>query len=329
MYQVYMGFLGGVDVSKSVILGIIGVVIIAIAVGFSVMKDPVDAPVAKKPETPPPAEAQAETIIPPTFDVVRVNPEGNAVMAGRAHPMSTVEILDDEAVFGQVTTDRHGEWVFVPENLLEPGERHLGLRMLREGHDPVLSEHIVILVVPERSANSDGALALKVRRDGTGNSEVLQKPGISDVFGVDAIDYGDGQLSISGHATPGKSVHLYIDNRFIGKTTADEAKGLWRLSPENDIAPGTYTLRADMVDDQAKVIARREMPFQRAAPEDTQNLKPGTFAVVQPGNSLWRLARKTYGDGVRYHLIFEANRDQIQTPDMIYPGQVFRLPDNQ
>jgi len=315
-------------VSKSVIIGIIGAVAIGAAVGLSIMKSAPDAPPPSAQSPQAQTEAQVQDIIPPTFDVVRVNPEGNAVMAGRAHPKSTVEVLDGENVFGSITTDQHGEWVFVPENLLEPGERRLGLRMLLDGHEPILSEHVVILVVPERDKISDGALAIKVRRDGTGNSEVLQKPGQADVFGVDAIDYGDGGLSISGHAEPQKSVHLYIDNRFIGKTTADDDKGLWRLTPENDIAPGTYTLRADMVDQDGQVLARRELPFQRAEPADTKNLKPGTFAVVQPGNSLWRLARRTYGKGVRYHLIFEANRDQIQTPDMIYPGQVFRLPGN-
>jgi len=317
---------------KSVIIGIFGALIVGAAVGLSIYLGKPDIAPPPESKAPPPVaepQAQVQKIILPTFDVVRVNPEGNAVMAGRAHPGSTIEVLDGESVFGTVSTDQHGEWVFVPENLLEPGERRLGLRMLMDGHDPVLSEHVVILMVPERSSGSEGALAVKVRRDGTGNSEVLQKPGPADVFGVDAIDYGDGQLSISGHAEPGRSVHLYIDNRFMGRTEADADKGLWRLTPKNDIAPGTYTLRADMVDKDGQVLARREMPFQRAEPAETKNLKPGTFAVVQPGNSLWRLARKTYGKGIRYHLIFEANRDQIQTPDMIYPGQVFRLPSKQ
>ena len=316
---------------KSVVIGGIGAVIVAVAVGLSVILgggDPqTPEPTARK-ATPAPT-SQVQDIVPPTFDVVRVNPEGNAVMAGRANPRSTVEVLDGDAVFGTVTTDPRGEWVFVPEHLLEPGERRLGLRMLMDGHDPVLSEHVVILVVPERSAGGAGALALKVRRDGTGRSEVLQKPGPAETFGVDSVDYGAGQLTISGHAEPDKAVHLYIDNRFIGRTQSDADKGLWSLTPEADIAPGTYTLRADMVDAKGEVLARRELPFQRAELKDTENLKPGTFAVVQPGNSLWRLARRTYGKGTRYSTIYEANRDLIQNPDLIYPGQVFRLPGNQ
>jgi hypothetical protein len=312
---------------KSVIIGVLGAIAVAIAVGLSIMLSGEDAPApqdqAKASQAAP--TQQAETIIPPTFDVVRVNPEGNAVMAGRANPGSTVEILDGDAVFGTVQTDAHGEWVFVPEHLLEPGERRLGLRMLMDGQDPMLSEHVVILVVPDRASGSQGALALKVRRDGTGSSEVLQKPGAEDLFGVDAVDYGGGQLSISGHGDAGRDVHLYIDNRFIGNAPTDE-KGKWSLTPQTDIAPGTYTLRADMVDEKGRVLARREMPFQRAEPVDTSTLQPGTFVVVQPGNSLWRLARRAYGEGVRYQIIYEANQEQIHTPDLIYPGQVFRLP---
>lgn len=315
---------------KSVMIGVIGAVAVAVAVALSIMLGDGELPTPQQKTTPAqnaPAE-QIESIIPPTFDVVRVNPEGNAVMAGRAHPGSKVEVLDGDNVFGTVLADPRGEWVFVPEHLLEPGERRLGLRMLMDGHDPVLSDHVVILVVPDRASGSQGALALKVRRDGTGPSEVLQKPGSEDAFGVDVVDYGGGQLTIGGHGEAGKDVHLYIDNRFIGRTTTDD-KRKWSLTPEADIAPGTYTLRADMVGKDGQVLARREMPFQRAEPADTENLAPGSFIVVQPGNSLWRLARKSYGEGMRYHLIYEANREQIKTPDLIYPGQVFRLPGEQ
>ncbi len=51
-----------------------------------------------------------------------------------------------------------------------------------------------------------------------------------------------------------------------------------------------------------------------------------TTVVVQPGNSLWRIARRSYGSGWDYTVIYEANREQIRNPDLIYPGQVFALP---
>jgi nucleoid-associated protein YgaU len=72
------------------------------------------------------------------------------------------------------------------------------------------------------------------------------------------------------------------------------------------------------------VAARIELPFQR------DQLPAGSVAegrvVVQPGNNLWRLARSAYGRGIRYTVIFQANRDQIRNPNLIFPGQVFTIP---
>ena len=64
---------------------------------------------------------------------------------------------------------------------------------------------------------------------------------------------------------------------------------------------------------------RVESPFQRS---ETVVLADDQSFVVQPGNSLWRIARRSYGEGLRYTVIYEANKDQIRDPDRIYPGQV-------
>jgi nucleoid-associated protein YgaU len=83
-------------------------------------------------------------------------------------------------------------------------------------------------------------------------------------------------------------------------------------------------MRVDHVGAGEKTLARVELPFLRAAA--LAGLPDGQVALVQPGNSLWRLARKTYGSGLRYTEIYEANKGQIRDPDLIYPGQVFVLP---
>ena len=170
-------------------------------------------------------------------------------------------------------------------------------------------------------------LALKVPRSGTGPTKVLQKPSPAHqtfVLTVDAVDYDDaGRLTISGQAPSKALVQLYLDSRFIGRGSAD-GEGTWSLRPETPVAPGRYTLRADQVNADGKVLARLSLPFSRAA--FLTSMESGTFVVVQPGNSLWRLARRTYGDGFGYTVIYEANREQIKDPDLIFPGQVFALP---
>ena len=91
------------------------------------------------------------------------------------------------------------------------------------------------------------------------------------------------------------------------------------------VLPGEHRLRVDEAAPDGKVAGRAEYAFVREA--------AGRWAVAggrrggRPvRNSLWRLARRTYGEGTRYTLILEANRMQIKDPDLIYPGQVFDLP---
>jgi nucleoid-associated protein YgaU len=52
-----------------------------------------------------------------------------------------------------------------------------------------------------------------------------------------------------------------------------------------------------------------------------------TSVIIRRGDTLWQIARRVYGKGVRYTTIYLANEDKIRDPDMIEPGQVFGLPD--
>lgn len=291
------------------------------------------APVAPTAQPAPAQPATPQTAALPSFDVVRVNPNGDAVIAGRAVPGSIVIITDNGKPIGEVRADARGEWVFVPAKPLEAGNRELSLEMRVPGQPPVLSDHIVALVVPERDKDVAGrpatagqALALRIPRDGRGPSQVLQKPTLEAAvgFAIDAVDYDDkGGVSISGRGTPKSIVRLYLDGRFLGSAEVG-ADGRWLFLPRTPIAPGTYSLRADQSGEGDKVTARAEIPFTRA--EVGPDLVPGSFVVVQPGNSLWRLARRTYGHGMQFTFIFEANKDQIRDPDLIFPGQIFQLP---
>jgi hypothetical protein len=141
---------------------------------------------------------------------------------------------------------------------------------------------------------------------------------------VDAVDYAEGgDVQFAGRANPGGSVRLYLDNRHIGDAQAD-SEGRWNLRPADPIPPGVFDLRADRVDTAGRVTGRVQMPFQRSEAPPAA-LREGTV-VVQPGQNLWRIARQTYGRGVRFSVIYAANRDVIRDPNMIFPGQVFALP---
>ena len=53
----------------------------------------------------------------------------------------------------------------------------------------------------------------------------------------------------------------------------------------------------------------------------------GRSYTVQKGDSLSKIAKREYNDAQQWHRIYEANRDTIKDPDLIYPGQVVRIPE--
>lgn len=63
-----------------------------------------------------------------------------------------------------------------------------------------------------------------------------------------------------------------------------------------------------------------------ATPQQPEPVQPGNTYTVQKGDSLWRIAQRFYGDGRKYAVLFEANRDQIKNPNAIYVGQILTVP---
>lgn len=61
---------------------------------------------------------------------------------------------------------------------------------------------------------------------------------------------------------------------------------------------------------------------------DAQRFAAGK-AIIRRGDNLWTIARRVYGEGIKYTTIYEANTGQIRDPHRIYPGQVFDLPTGQ
>lgn len=170
--------------------------------------------------------------------------------------------------------------------------------------------------------------------------KVLQTGGDTPTeVSVGAITYGaDGAVNLSGTGVPGNFVRLYLDNGLIATVPVSE-NGTWELSSDA-IAAGTYTLRADEVDANGTVVSRFETPFKReaaadliaAAPAPAEDAAdaPATTQVsavtIQPGFTLWGIARESYGDGMLFVKVYEANKSLIRDPDLIYPGQVFEVP---
>jgi nucleoid-associated protein YgaU len=282
------------------------------------------------PAVPPAGAAQAG----PSFDIVRINPQGEAVMAGRAAPGAEVTIRGAGREIGRTRADAQGSWVILPSGPLEPGARELTLSARDPDGRETQGQGSVLLVVPERSpttvAQAAPPLAVLTGRDAA--SRLLQSPPPGDEagtapgakrLGLGVVDYDErGDVRVSGTAPPGAAVRLYVDDRPAGDAVAD-ADGRWVLTPTG-VAPGPHQLRLDQLTRSGKVAARMEVAFRREA-QAAGGIGEGRV-VVQHGQNLWQLARHAYGSGLRYTVIFEANRAQIRDPQRIYPGQTFAVP---
>ncbi|MBF0332807.1 MAG: LysM peptidoglycan-binding domain-containing protein [Alphaproteobacteria bacterium] len=285
-----------------------------------------DAPPVAAAPAPPPAEAAAAPKpAGPSFDVVRINPTGDAVMAGRAAPGAEVIILDGGREIGRVRADGRGEWVFVPDKPLPPGARELTLTARAADGVETAGVAPVVLVVPDsRQAAQPEQPVLAVQLD-EGGARVLQGPGETLGPGELAITIASqnagGKITVAGRAAAGGTVHLYLDGQFLGRAQANR-KGEWRLRPSAQAQPGTHALRADQVAEGGKVTARVETTLEIG---HTAVAGIGEV-VVQAGQSLWTIATQAYGNGFDYHLIYQANREQIRDPNVIHPGQVFVVP---
>ena len=281
---------------------------------------------------PPPAAAPAPT---PTFDVVRVSPQGNAIIAGRAEPGAEIIVRDGDQELARTRADRRGEFVAIPNAPLAEGGRELTLGARGSTGPEIKSEERVVFAIPapppsaaapQISPVSPPVTALLVPN--TGTPRILQDPrptASTPAVTLDTVDYDDqGAIRFTGNAPPaGAPLRLYVDNAPAGDATSDAA-GRWTLTPPATVAPGVHTLRVDRLDTSGRVMARVELPFQRAALPASD--LAGGRVVVQPGQNLWRLARSAYGRGTQYTVIYLANRDQIRDPNRIYPGQAFAVP---
>jgi nucleoid-associated protein YgaU len=155
-------------------------------------------------------------------------------------------------------------------------------------------------------------------------------PEVMDEVALDAISYDDaGEVQLTGRAPAEGFVRVYVDNRPIA-TVPVGSDGGWQ-SPLPAVLAGDYTLRLDQIGADGSVTSRLETPFRKettAALEGAPRDASGAItATVVPGSTLWGIALGKYGHGIEYVRVFEANRDKIRNPDLIYPGQVFDLPE--
>ena len=217
--------------------------------------------VAATPAVSPRAPDTDESV--PDFDIARIEPNGDAVIAGRAAPGAIVELLRNGEPHDRAVADQSGQFVMVPPRL-PPGNYELTLRSRQPDGKQATSKQSVVV-------------ALAAVESGTGTVRSRAKMPLNVPETVEA-----------------------------NRSVLDQAV----VSSQTDQLPHATA---------AALLSDRGPPSAVVVPKMATT-------VVSPGDSLWRISRVTYGAGMRYALVYKANRDHIRDPNRIYPGQIFVLP---
>jgi nucleoid-associated protein YgaU len=263
------------------------------------------------PAPPPPPVAAAAAVVEPQFDVVRVDPQGNTVIAGRAAPGAVVTVKTGNTIIGKVTADATGAFALAPDAPLPPGAQELTLAETLPGGKTITGDSSASVDVP--TANTAPLAVLS----GPNGSKVLSGQGpAAGTLGLGTVDYdANGHAIFSGTAKPGDTVTLSLNNTQIGEAVAG-SDGHWSLAakvPQND---GTLSVADGSLPPATAPFALETLPDALA----------DGHVVIAPGQNLWLIARHVYGHGNMYTLIYNANASQIHDPNLIFPGQAFALP---
>lgn len=299
-----------------------------------------------------------------TFDVVRVEPSGDMVVAGRCAANCTVELLANGAPHAAATADAAGQWAMTPAPL-PPGDYQLSLRTRGQDGEEAVSRQSLTVSVPRPPSKE----VVVVLNEPDAPARILQKPAPAVVAGasaeaeakpdagapdtalaIAAVETESGRFYAQGAGPKGARLRLYLNNVPVASATIG-GDGRWSLRVDQGLSPGAYTVRADQLDAaSARVIARVETAFtyspevastagatalpsepqaggsENAASAANPIVASLDTAQVKRGDSLWRISRSVYGRGMRYTVIYKANDGQIRNPNRIYPGQVLVVP---
>ena len=107
-----------------------------------------------------------------------------------------------------------------------------------------------------------------------------------------------------------------------------EGMGLNTAGLSIDVEGDVVKVSGEAVDQETKekIIMAVGNADGVAAVEDNAGGSDPKFHEVKKGDTLWKIAEATLGNGARYPEIFEANTPMLRDPDKIYPGQRLRIP---
>jgi nucleoid-associated protein YgaU len=197
----------------------------------------------------------------PSFDVARIEPTGEAVIAGRAAPGATVELLRNGEPQDHVVADQSGQFVMIPPRL-PPGTYDLTLRAKQpDGKETISKQSVAVALEPTPNERPVVALMTPGKPTVVLSQPAAPKPMDGKVV-VEAVETEPGgKFHVTGRARPGATVRLYLNDSFVASATAG-ADERFAVTINQGVAPGNYHVRLDeMEPNSGAVHARAEVPF--------------------------------------------------------------------
>ena len=252
----------------------------------------------------------------PSFDIVRIERDGNIVVAGRWAPNKNISIMINGKIVATEMTDANGEFVYAPKKPLAAGNYTLSIIGADEN---AKSSNKVFIYISERGY--ENSISLLMTPDG---STVLQAPSMvyGDDLTVSKIDYLDtGRIIVSGDAMPRLRVSLWLDDKFLGWTRVSSYRHFGMGADIGKLEPGReYKLAVRMHDGDGHTIANITHQFTMPKPTGDDD----TYYTVRRGDCLWIIARNFMRRGILFSVI--ADRNNIKNPDLIFPKQKLQIP---
>jgi nucleoid-associated protein YgaU len=262
---------------------------------------------APTPEAPAPEVPVAETpaaLLEVTVDAISYDPAGRVILSGQGAAGHAVRAYLDNALATEGPTAANGRWnLTLPEGA--PGIYILRVDMLApDGKVAARYETRFKRETPEALAAlaAPAPVAEPVAPGSVAAQPVAPEPAPTEPAAPEPV------APAAAPAEPAPAVVASAPE--APATPAAPAEPAAPPAPE----PGAIAAATPGAPVQPGAEASPEAPPQMVS------------ITVQPGYSLWKIARDTYGEGVLYVQVYEANRERIRDPDLIYPGQVFLLP---
>lgn len=255
-----------------------------------------------------------------SFDIIRITKNGDAVLAGRSLPGIRFGLYDKNLKIAEISSDANGEWVWTSQEAMLPGAKEFNLIYLDKNGKQHTSDQSIVVFIEENKGSEP--FVLKSDKEGNSNSLVLNLEDLTDDFSLDLVEYSPkGRLMLSGRSKMSDKISLFLNDYFIGESLPDST-GFWTFLSNDSYEYKKANLRLEV---SANNLDSKKSFVTDIFDHDLDNMK-GKSLIVQPGNSLWRISRSILGGGVLYTEIFKNNIEIIKNPDLIYPGQVLKLP---